>query len=248
MLNSFSCYLVVPLELPSSLWGSTRSIVVDHDLAHFAGLAYGDGYPGRGEVRVVTSNSVFADKLLGIVNQIANVYGGTSSDYVRPGNVSDNPQRTIVLNSTLVRRALFHDTMRPNYDSIYSIAMDDLLAADIQGGLTDAEGSILLPQPIEYPHGRIFAMVNSDRRLLGISRLSLVNKLRLEPTSVSTRLSNKRGRKHTTGGLEFVTRKNSYLIEILAGAKKKWLDKVGNLLWHPDKLGRVRVLASTYNN
>jgi hypothetical protein len=103
-----------------------------------------------------------------------------------------------------------------------------------------------LPEPIEYPHGRVFAAVNSDRRLLGIARLSLVNKLRLEPTSVRTRLSSKKGRRHTQRGVEIVTRRNSHLIEILSGAKKKWLTQVGQLLWHPDKLCRARVLLETY--
>jgi hypothetical protein len=236
----------VPLELPSSLWGIPHSIVVDSNLAHFAGLAYGDGYPGWGEVRIVTSNSVFAERLVGIVGQIATQYGGTSREYVRPGNLSDSLQHNIVLNSTLVRRALFDDLMQPNYDSIHALAMDEELAVHVQGGLSDAESSLLLPEPIESPHGRIFAIINSDRRLLGIARLSLVNKIRLEPGSVRTRLANKRGRRHTVRGIEIVTRKNGYLIEILAGAKRKWLTKVGSLLWHPEKQERARLLLSTY--
>ncbi len=238
----------MPLELPSSLWGKTATVQVDPNLAHFAGLAFGDGYPAWGEVRVVTSNSMFADRLTGIVHQIAAECGGSSRVYVRPGEISDLPQHNIVLNSTLIRRALFHDTMRPRYDSIYSLMMDEALAPDVQGGLSDAEGSLLLPQPIEYPHGRIFAMYNGDRRLLGIARLSLVSKLKVEPSSVRTRLSSKKGRRHTVRGIEVVTRKNNYLIEILSGGKRKWLDKVGRILWHPEKLERAKILLATYSN
>jgi hypothetical protein len=238
----------VPLELVSSLWGSTRKVAVDNNLAHFAGLAYGDGYPAWGEVRIVTSNPTFADKLVGLVQQIAKDHKGTSREYVRPGNLSDKPQHNITLNSTLVRRALFDDLMQPKYDSLYSLAMEDRLAADFQGGLSDAESSLLSPVPIESPHGRIFAVINSDRHLLGIVRLALVYKIRLEPTSVRTRLASKRGRRHTLRGIEIITRKNNYLIEILAGAKKKWLTEIGQLLWHPEKRQLANLLLSTYHD
>ena len=129
---------------------------------------------------------------------------------------------------------------------MHEIAMDDQLAVDIQAGLSDAEGSLPLPEPIEYPHGRVFAMINCDRRLLGISRLSPVNKLRLEPSSVRTRLSSKTGRSHKVRGVEVTTRNNSYLIEILSGAKRKWLTKVGERLWHPEKSERAKILLATY--
>lgn len=236
----------MPLELQSSLWGNARSITITPDLAHFACLAYGDGFPAWGEIRVVTSNEAFADRLTSIVQQIAKDYGGTSREYVRPSEISDNSQHNIVLNSTLVRRAFFDDSMRPKYDSIYAITMDELLAADSQAGLSDAEGSLLLPQPVEYPHGRIFAVMNNDKRLLGIARLSLVNRLRLEPSSVRTRLASRRGRTHVVRGVEFVARHNNYLIEILSGAKRKWLEKVGAALWHPTKLERARTLTATF--
>lgn len=182
-------------------------VVVNHNLAHFAGLAYGDGFPAC-EVRIVTSNPAFADKVFGIVQQLAQEYGGTTREYVRQGNISDNQQHNIVLNSTLIRRALFDDLMHPKYDSIHSIAMEDNFAPDFQAGSSDAESSILVPVPTESPHGRIFAVINIDRRLLGIARVSPVNKVRLEPSSVRTRLGNRRGRKHTLRGIEFVTRKN----------------------------------------
>lgn len=90
-------------------------------------------------------------------------------------------------------------------------------------------------------------MVNSDRRLLGISRLSLVSQIRLEPSSVRTRLSSHRGRKHETHGVTIVTRKNSYLIEILSGGKKKWLERVGTLLKHPQKSRVAADLLRTYD-
>jgi hypothetical protein len=236
----------VPLEINSSLWGNSQKVSVSRELAHFAGLAYGDGFPAWGEIRVVTSSSTFADKLVGLVQDLASAYRGTSREYVRPGEISDNPQHNIVLNSTLVRRAFFDDKMQPKYDSLWSVCMDDQLAADAQAGLSDAEGSLLVPVPIESPHGRVFAVINSDRRLLGISRLSLVNKLRLEPSSVRTRLASKKGRRHTTRGIEIVTKKNNYLIEILSGAKRKWLTSVGLALWHPEKLVRARTMLSTY--
>lgn len=236
----------MPLELTTSLWGETHTVVVDRILAHFAGLAYGDGYAVTGEVRIVTSDPQFADRLTGIVQQIARENGGTTREYVRPGNISDNSQHTIVLNSTLVRRALFDESMQPNYDSIHSILMDDQLAADAQAGLSDAESNFVLPKPVENPHGRIFPLINSDRRLLGIARLSLVTKIRLEPTSVRTRLKSKKGRKHSVNGIEIVTRKNNYQIEILSGAKKKWLASVGGLLWHPRKYECAKALATTF--
>jgi hypothetical protein len=136
--------------------------------------------------------------------------------------------------------------MHPNYTTIHSIAVDDQLAPHFQAGLSDAEGSLMLPVPVDSPHGRVFAVVNSDRHLLGIARLSLVNKVRLEPGSVRTRLSSKKGRRHVVQELEIVTRKNNYLIEILSGAKRKWLVKVGTLLWHPDKAETAKTLLLTY--
>ncbi len=235
-----------PLELESSLWGKTSKVSIDCNLAHLSGLAYGDGYPAWGEIRVVTSNAEFKNRILESIRTVAQQYRSTFRVYTRPGNISKNPQHNVVLNSTLVRRALFDDEMRPNYTAIHSIAMDNELAAHFQAGLTDAEGNLLNPIPIEYPHGRIFAVINSDRRLLGISRLSLVNKLRLEPSSVRTRMSSKRGRKHRTHGIEIITRKNSYLIEVLSGAKRKWLTQVGALLWHPSKSEKAKILLSTY--
>lgn len=237
----------MPLELPSSLWGHPRVVSFDERLAHVAGLAYGDGYPEWGEIRIVTSNELFAKKLLGVVNEIAEQYGTTFREYVREGLVSKNLQHNVVLNSTLIRRSLFDDQMQPNYDSIHSLAMDRLLAPHFQAGLSDAESNLSRPIPVESPHGRVYAVINSDRRLLGLARLSMVNQLRLEPSSVRTRLGSKRGRRHTLNGVEFVTRKNGYLIEILSGAKKRWLAQVGQLLWHPIKFEIAKILLSTYD-
>jgi hypothetical protein len=237
----------VPLELSSSLWKTPHNVPVDRTLAHFAGLAYGDGYPVWGEIRVVTANELFAEKLMQIVNSIANQFQATTREYVRPDPVSNSIQHNVVLNSTLVRRALFNDLMQPDYGAIHSIAMEPDLAAEFQAGFTDAEGSLLTPTPIDSPHGRIFAAVNSDRRLLGIARLSLVYQIRIEPGSVSTRLSSKKGRSHFLNGVEFVTRKNSYCVEILSSGKKKWLQRVGSQLWHPSKSEVAKVLLRTYN-
>ncbi len=217
-------------------------------LAHFAGLAYGDGYPGWGEVRVVTYDERFAIKLVNMVEQIAADFKATFREYVRPGTVSDSLQHCVALNSTLVRRALFDDQMHPRYDAIHDLAMEENLAPHFQAGLSDAESALLRPVFIESPHGRVFAVINSDRRLLGIVRLSMVNKLRLEPTSIRTRLASRKGRRHMLRGVEFVTRKNGYLIEVLSGAKRKWLVKVGSLLWHQEKSEIARSLLATYSS
>jgi hypothetical protein len=223
-------------------------VPITENLAHFAGLAYGDGYPVWGEVRVVTSNPEFALKLREIVRDIARDFNATWREYVRPGNISSKQQHTVVLNSTLVRRALFDDRMKPDYDAIYSLAMDSELSGEFQAGFTDAEGSILDPVPVDSPHGRVFAAVNNDRRLLGITRLSLVSVLRLEPSSLRIRLAGPRGRRHVTHGLEFIARRNSYRMEVLSGAKKKWLQKIGTRLWHPSKSVAARTLLLTYEN
>ena len=105
----------VPLELTTSLWGKTYTVVVDRILAHFAGLAYGDGCAETCEARVVTSDPQFADKLTGVVQQIAKENGGTTRRSVRPSAISDSPPRNIILNSTLVGRALFDDATQPDY-------------------------------------------------------------------------------------------------------------------------------------
>jgi hypothetical protein len=136
--------------------------------------------------------------------------------------------------------------MQPKYDAFHSIFMDNQLAADAQSGLTDAEGNLQLPVQIEQPHGRIIAANNSDRRMLGIAKLSLVSKIGLEPSSVSTRLASKKGRAHTIRGIAITTRRNNYLLEILSGAKKKWLMRVGTLLWHPEKHDKAKVLLSSF--
>lgn len=188
------------LVLNSSLWGKPQEVIVNENLAHFAALTYGDGYPEWGELRVVTYNNEFKDKLAVLAAKISREFDITWRVYSRPGTITINTQHNIVLNSTLIRRAFFYDNMRPNYDSIYSMAMHDELAPHFQAGLSDAEGSLLLPVPIESPHGRIFAILNDDRRLLGISRLALIYKLRLEPTSVRIRLASKKGRQHETHG------------------------------------------------
>lgn len=179
-------------------------ITVDADLAYFAGLAFGDGYPGYGEVRVVTTNESFKDVVLTVVKAIGSQHGATHRVYSRPGNISDNQQLAISLNSTAIRRLLFDESGVPRYDTMRTIAMDEELAPYFQAGLTDAEGSLVLPQPIEYPHGRVFAIANNDRLLLGIARLSLVYRLRLEPTSVKIRLYSKRGRRHTIRGVTII--------------------------------------------
>lgn len=216
-------------------------------MAYFAGLAYGDGYPEYGEVRVVTSSELFKKKVLGVVEHIAAKNQCTCRVYTRPGNISDNPQITIALNSTAVRRILFNDDKTPRYDTILAIATDVELAPYFQAGLTDAEGTLVLPEPIEYPHGRIFAIGNNDKRLLGICRLSMVRILKLEPTSVRIRLYSKRGRRHTVRGVLIVTRRNNFILEVLSGAKLKWLNQVGQLLRHPDKASKAAILLATYS-
>lgn len=89
--------------------------------------------------------------------------------------------------------------------------------------------------------------MNSDRRLLGIARLSLVYILRLEPTSVRIRLHSRKGRQHTTKGITIITRKNSYVLEVLSGAKRKWLYRVGTILQHPEKAEYASKLLLTYS-
>lgn len=123
---------------------------------------------------------------------------------------------------------------------MHAIALDEELAPQFQAGLSDAEGSLVPPKQIEYPHGRIFAIANSDKRLLGIARLSLAYRLRLEPTSVRIRLYSKRGRQHSIRGVTITTRKNNHVLEICSGAKRKWLEQVGRLLLHPEKAERVK--------
>lgn len=243
----FSSSSATPLDLDSALWRRPCLVPVKSSLAHFAGLAYGDGYPTWGEVRIVTSNEEFAKRLVCLVADIARDFHATTREYVRSGEISDKMQHNVVLNSTLVRRALFDDMMHPNYSAIHSIATESDLAADFQAGLSDAEGSLMMPHPIDSPHGRVFAVNNSDRRLLGITRLSLVNQLRLEPSSVRTRLASRKDRSHTVDGIQFVQRRNNYLIEILSGAKRKWLEKVGKLLWYPSKTEVAKFLLTTYD-
>ena len=148
----------------------------------------------------------------------------------------------------MIRRAFFADDGSPRYEAMHDVATDFDLAPHFNAGLADAEGSLLLPVPIESPHGRVFAAINNDRRLLGITRLSLVNKLRIEPASVRTRLASRKGREHQIHGISISTRHNNYLIEILAGGKVKWLSGVGMLLKHPQKSARARVLLATYPN
>jgi hypothetical protein len=153
----------------------------------------------------------------------------------------------VAINSTNLRRALFMDDHSFSYDAIHTIAVESEFAADFQAGLTDAEGSLALPVPVESPHGRIIAIVNNDRRLLGLTRLSLVHTLRLEPSSVRIRLASPKGRSHLVKGVEIVSRHPSYLLEVLSGAKKRWLAQVGPRLRHPRKRGVAKVLASTFH-
>jgi hypothetical protein len=122
--------LAVSLVLPSVKNGYPTTIDVDGRLAHFAGLAYGDGYALQTEVRIVTLRSEFADKVMDIAQEIAKDLGASSREYVRPGSISDNPQHTITLNSRVLRRALFDDEMCPRYDAMHSIAMEGQLAPD----------------------------------------------------------------------------------------------------------------------
>lgn len=236
------------LELESTLFGKAIRIRVDQDLAYFAGLAYGDGYAEYGEVRVVTMNEDFLGRILPIVKRIAEKEGASHRVYSRPGNISDNLQRTLVLNSTAIRRLLFGESRYPDYGTVHAIAMEPELAPYFQAGLTDAEGSLVPPQPVEYPHGRVFAAANNDRRLLGIARLSLVYCLRLEPSSVKTRLSSKRGREHVVRGVKLATRKNNYVLEVCSGAKRKWIASVGMLLQHPKKAEIAQVISASYRD
>jgi len=221
---------------------------VDANLAYFAGLAYGDGYPEYGEVRIVTSNELFKDKVLVVANAIAKSNRATVRVYVRPSGISDKPQITVSLNSTAIRRILFDEEMKPRYDTMLAIAVDTELAPHFQAGLTDAEGTLLLPEPINSPHGRVFAVGNSDKRLLGIARLSLLRTLRLEPTSVRIRLYSRKGRQHTVRGVTITTKKNNYILEILSGSKFKWLAQVGRNLRHPEKAEKAGILLSTFQN
>ncbi len=235
------------LELPSTNYGRNVAVEVDPKLAYLAGLAYGDGYPQYGEIRIVTGNPHFRDSIEDLIKVLADEAHATYRISKKPGTISDKPQWEVALNSTVLRRSLFSEEMLPKYDSMHSIAVDEGLAPHFQAGLTDAEGCLLREVPVDSPHGRIFAVLNSDRRLLGIARLSLVYRLRLEPTSVRIRLGSKKGRSHRLKGIEISTRKNNYLIEILSGAKRKWLGKVGVLLRHPEKHAVAEQLLRTYH-
>jgi len=141
---------------------------------------------------------------------------------------------------------LFTDDYAFSYDAIHTIAVESDFASDFQAGLTDAEGSLALPITVELPHGRIIAIINNDRRLLGFARLSLVHRLHLEPTSVRIPIASNTGRSRVLPGVELTARHNSYLLEILSGAKKKWLDKVGRKLRHPRKKQVAEVLLNTF--
>ena len=236
----------ISIDLPSTHYRKDVTVIVGEKLAYFAALAYGDGYAAYGEVRIVTANSIFRDALEDLVIMVAQEQNATYRVSEKASAITTNPKWEVVLNSTTVRRAFFDEQMRPKYDSIHSIALSEELAVDFQAGLTDAEGSLLAEKPIDSPHGRIFAASNSDKRLLGIARLSLVYRLRLEPTSVRIRLGSKKGRTHEMRGVELVTRRNNYVIEILSGAKRKWLERVGLRLRHPVKRAIAEQLLETY--
>jgi len=234
-------------ELDSSHFRRPVKVPIDRKLAYVAGLAYGDGSAVYGEVRVVTAIEAFKQTLTPIFEDIATTQKCTFRVYSRPGNISDSPQITVALNSTTIRRALFDEKMKPRYDSMRRIAYDPDLAPQFQAGLTDAEGSLIPPEPIEYPHGRVFAIVNSDEVLLKIARRSLTRILRLEPSSVRVRLSSHMGREHTIRGIRIQTKQDSYVLEVCSGARRKWLGSVGTLLRHPDKAPKAALMLATYS-
>jgi len=223
-------------------------VELDSDLAYLAGLAYGDGYALYGEIRVTTGSDEFRSSIESLFSELARKHSATWRSSLRPSLISKRGVWHISINSTTLRRALFKDDYTFSYEAIHTIAVESEFAAEFQAGLTDAEGSLLLPVPIETPHGRVFAMVNNDRRLLGIARVSLVYALHLEPSSVRTRLSKHRGTEHTLNSQRIVARHNSYLIEILSGAKRKWLLSVGSCLRHPAKRRIAVQLLETYRN
>jgi hypothetical protein len=219
---------------------------IDPDFAYFAGLAYGDGYAEYGEIRVSTGDSEFKQVIESLVAELGRKYAATWRTEHKRSAISEKGVWHVALNSTRLRRALFMDDYTFAYEAIHRIAVESEFAADFQAGLADAEGSLALPIPVESPHGRIIAVVNNDKRLLGLARLSLVYMLRLEPTSVRLRLASPKGRSHFVKGVELISRHNSYLLEVLSGEKKKWLASVGTRLRHPRKRRTAEVLESTF--
>ncbi|MGQ9468261.1 MAG: hypothetical protein ACUVTD_00270 [Nitrososphaerales archaeon] len=139
--------------LTSKLYGHTREIFVHGELAYFAGIAYGDGYAEYGELRIATSDGEYKDVLENLVTSIAKRFRASFGTYGRTSTISGKPLWDVVLNSTLLRRALFTDEGELNYETIRLIAFNDALAPYFQAGLTDAEGTLIPPEPIEYPHG-----------------------------------------------------------------------------------------------
>lgn len=222
------------------------SVLIDPDLAYFAGLTYGDGYAEYGEVRIVTASTEFKIAIEALVSRIARTYSATWNSRHRPSKISERGVWHISLNSTLIRRSLFLENHSPSYDAMHKIAVESEFAGHFQAGLTDAEGTLIPEARIDSPHGRIFAITNNDRRLLGIARLSLVYRLRLEPTSISIRVSKKRFSKHVIHGQTLATDRNLYVLEVLSGAKRKWLQRVGSLLRHPEKRRLAERLLATY--
>ena len=74
MLRALPMSEMMVVELASSLRGRVAKLVVTPDLAYIAGLAYGDGYPEWGEIRIVTMSLRFKEILVDLTRTLAELH------------------------------------------------------------------------------------------------------------------------------------------------------------------------------
>ena len=194
----------------------------DSELAYFLGFAVGDGSFSHRTISIHQSlkEKNYLPVLESLVTRLSRKLGGGV-------NKSIHQERLLDLtwcNSRVSRMIMFAHEVR--YDQIDGF-LNGRFSADFVAGFWDADGDV------NREHPRLH---NTDLRLLQVFQLALKNRFCVESR---IRVTTPAGSRRVIRGVEIVSRRPIYCLQVSRGSRVQWAQMIGVKLRNPRKFEAV---------
>lgn len=194
------------------------SVSPDSDLAYFLGFAIGDGSFAQRSVSIHQSmgEKDYLPILESLLVRLSRKLGGGVNRSIHQGRLLD----LTWCNSRISRMIMFLHEVR--YDQIDGF-LNGRFSAEFVAGFWDADGDV------DRQHPRLH---NTDLRLLQAVHLVLTERFGVQSY---LRASTPVGSKRIIRGIEIISRRPLYRLQVARRSRKKWAQTIGLKLRNPRK-------------
>ncbi len=203
----------------------TKNVLVepDSDLAYFLGFALGDGSFSH---RMISIHQSLGEKdylpiLESLVARLSRKHGGAVNRSIYEERLLD----LTWCNSKISRIIKFLHEKR--YDQIDGF-LNGRFSAEFVAGLWDADGDV------DSEHPRLH---NTDLRLLQAVQLAMKGRCGVRSY---VRMNIPAGSSHVIRGVEHISRRAIYCLQVSRSSRKKWAQMIGLKLRNPRKFNAVK--------